>query len=89
MIPPTSFLITLPLLVSTIFFPLCLISVSLRFVPQTTPAFVSSAMEVGVYFITIWSLVIPTSGSCPYWCVCPKTWQVHWYAVGDTAFPYL
>ena len=51
MIPPTPILLTFPLFVSTMSLPpLCLISVSLRFVPHTTLAFVSSATEVGVYF---------------------------------------
>ena len=53
MSPPTPILITLPLPICVHHvssFPLCLISVSLRFVPHTTLAFVSSATEVGVYF---------------------------------------
>ena len=55
MIPPTPILLTFPLFVSTMSLPpLCLISVSLRFVPHTTLAFVSSATEVGVYFNHYW-----------------------------------
>ena len=62
------------------FFPLSLIQHWLLFHQQRKWEFT---------LITIWSFVISTSGYCPYWCVCPKTWQVHWYAVGDTALPHL
>ena len=74
MIPPTPILLTFPLFVSTMSLsPLCLISVSLRFVPHTTLAFVSSATEVGVYFNHYLVFRHFYSGYCPYWCVCPKT----------------